>query len=50
MFGVMLMAGGQNTMAISAENSPPKPPNCPDLPERKNLILADGSIADVRIV
>ncbi|MBR1148442.1 hypothetical protein [Bradyrhizobium sp. AUGA SZCCT0431] len=44
------MAGGENAVATSAETSPPKPPNCPDLPERKNLILADGSIADVRIV
>jgi hypothetical protein len=50
MFGALLMAGGENTVATSAESSPPKPPNCPDLPERKNLILADGSIADVRIV
>jgi hypothetical protein len=50
LFGVMFMAGAVNTVATSAERSPPKPPNCPDLPERKNLILADGSIADVRIV
>jgi hypothetical protein len=50
MFGAMLMAGGENTVATSAESTPPKPPNCPDLPERKNLLLADGSIADVRIV
>jgi hypothetical protein len=50
MFGAMLMAGGENTVATSAERSPPKPPNCPDLPELKNLIMADGSIADVRIV
>ncbi|WP_334510822.1 hypothetical protein [Bradyrhizobium sp. AZCC 1693] len=46
----MFMAGAVNTVATSAESSPPKPPNCPDLPERKNLVLADGSIADVRIV
>ncbi len=32
------------------ENPPPKPPNCPDLPELKNVTLKDGSIADVRIV
>ena len=50
MFGAMFMAGGENTVAASAESTPPKPPNCPDLPERKNLIMADGSIADVRIV
>jgi hypothetical protein len=50
MFGAMFMAAGENTVATSAENSPPKPPNCPDLPELKNLIMADGSIADVRIV
>jgi hypothetical protein len=50
MYGAMLMAAGENTAATSAESSPPKPPNCPDLPELKNLILADGSIADVRIV
>jgi hypothetical protein len=50
MFGATLMAAGENTVATSAESSPPKPPNCPDLPERKNLILTDGSIADVRIV
>ncbi|MDE5456570.1 hypothetical protein GWE18_27830 [Bradyrhizobium sp. CSA112] len=50
MLGVMFMAGVVNMVAASAESSPPKPPNCPDLPERKNLVLADGSIADVRIV
>lgn len=49
-FGAMFMAGSENAIATSAERSPPKPPNCPDLPELKNLILADGSIADVRIV
>jgi hypothetical protein len=32
------------------ENPPPKPPNCPDLPELKNITLKDGTIADVRIV
>ncbi len=32
------------------ENPPPKPPNCPELPELKNVTLKDGSIADVRIV
>lgn len=31
------------------ETPPPKPPNCPDLPELANLRLKDGSIADVRI-
>lgn len=49
-FGAMLMAAGQNTITASAEGSPPKPPDCPDLPEGKDLVLADGSIADVRIV
>ena len=32
-----------------AANPPPKPPNCPDLPELANLRLKDGSLADVRI-
>lgn len=32
------------------ESPPPKPPNCPDLPELKNVTLKDGSIADVRII
>lgn len=32
------------------ENPPPKPPNCLELPELKNITLKDGSIADVRIV
>lgn len=32
------------------ENPPLKPPNCPNLPELKNVTLKDGSIADVRIV
>ena len=32
------------------ENPPPKPPNCPDLPELKNITLNDGAVADVRIV
>jgi hypothetical protein len=32
------------------ENPPPKPPNCPNLSELKNVTLKDGTIADVRIV
>jgi hypothetical protein len=32
------------------ENPPPKPPNCPNLPELKYVTLKDGTIADVRIV
>lgn len=32
------------------ENPPPKLPNCPDLPELKNITLKDGTIVDVRIV
>jgi hypothetical protein len=31
-------------------NPPPKPPNCPVLPELKNIMLKDGTIADVRII
>ena len=31
------------------ENPPPKPPNCPDLPELANLRLKDGRVANVRI-
>jgi hypothetical protein len=38
----------EDTSAL--ENPPPKPPNCPDLPELKNVTLKDGAIADVRIV
>ncbi len=38
----------EDTSAL--ENPPPKPPNCPDLPELKNITLKDGTIADVRIV
>jgi hypothetical protein len=37
------------TSVVAKENPPPKPPNCPDLPELENLRLKDGSIADVRI-
>jgi hypothetical protein len=37
------------TSVVAKENPPPKPPNCPDLPELANLRLKDGSIADVRI-
>lgn len=32
------------------ENPPPKPPNCPLLPELSNLTRANGSIIDVRII
>jgi len=32
------------------ENPPPIPPDCPDLPELKNITLKDGSIRNVRIV
>jgi hypothetical protein len=32
------------------ENPPPKPPNCPDLPELKNITLKNGAVADVRII
>jgi predicted small lipoprotein YifL len=32
------------------ENLPPKPPNCPELSELKNITLKDGSIVDVRII
>jgi hypothetical protein len=32
------------------ERPPAKPPNCPDLPELKNVTLRDGTISDVRIV
>jgi hypothetical protein len=42
MFGAMLMAGGENTVATSAESTPPKPPNCPDLPERRNVSLVES--------
>lgn len=31
-------------------NPPPKPPNCPDLPELANVTRPDGSIIDVRII
>ena len=33
----------------SVEKPPPKPPHCPQSAELKNITLADGSIADVRI-
>jgi hypothetical protein len=38
----------ESTTAL--ENPPHEPPNCPDLPELKNITLKDGAIADVRIV
>ena len=45
-----LYKAGKSPVASIPDNPPPRPPNCPDLPERENLILADGSLADVRIV
>ena len=32
------------------ENPPPKPPNCPSLPDLSNVTRADGSTIDVRII
>ena len=31
-------------------NPPPKPPNCPHLPELANVTRGDGSTIDVRII
>jgi len=49
--GVIAMIGGCDgkQQAPLHERPPPKPPNCPDLPELANLRLKDGRIADVRI-
>ena len=46
-----LLSGCEGRPHNSAkENPPPKPPNCPDLPELGNLKLNGGEIADVRII
>lgn len=34
----------------SSENPPPKPPNCPSLPELANVTLAGGQVVDIRII
>ncbi|MEO5599017.1 MAG: hypothetical protein ABIQ66_10405 [Novosphingobium sp.] len=46
-----MLAGCQQKApeAVARGNPPPKPPNCPHLPELANLRLKDGRIADVRI-
>lgn len=34
----------------TTENPPPKPPNCPALPEIASITGSDGTIVDVRII
>ncbi|TXN33167.1 hypothetical protein [Methylobacterium sp. WL19] len=50
MLGANLMTAGGEGVAAPAENPSLKPCNCADMPEDQNLILADGSLADVRII
>ena len=50
LLGVLTGCGKRAEDTRRLENPPPKPPNCQDLPELKNIMLKDGTIADVRIV
>jgi hypothetical protein len=48
---MLVGCGGKRPATQTAQtNPPPKPPNCPDTAELRNVTLADGTIVDVRII